>query len=542
MVADAFSRTVQRGWGSTDPGGSYKLRGKAGDFDVNANEGTIRLSGKKRSVILPQATALDASARVRVTTDTQAVGGVQIMSLILRRNTDGEAYLGNLRLAANGNVSLQAARLAGGHVTVLGSQVKVPKLKHHPGQFIYLRMQVTGTDPTTIQLRAWAAGQTEPGSAQYTVTDSSPSLQQVGSVGIRVGASRKVTNGPFVFSFDDLNITSGGTDGPPPSSDRIYWGALVEGAAPTGSNLAASGLFGRFEKNAGKKMAILHWGLPWKMNGGFMAFQSSYMTAVRQRGSIPFLDWGSFELGKGINQPAFQLRDIYEGSYDSYIRQFARDAKAWGHPFFVRFDWEMNGDWQFPWSEKLNGNQPGDYVKMWRHVHDIFTQEGTRNISWVWCPNIASDKTTPMSSVYPGDAYVDWTCLDGYNKDEIWLDFEQVFGADGINWLHNSYQEITSLAPNKPLVIGETASLEAGDGGSKKAEWIRNALQTQLPSRFPKVQAVLWFNWDDRNPDYSFPIESSQAAKQAFAESIGSSYYAANEFSNLDRSPIPPLH
>jgi hypothetical protein len=136
---------------------------------------------------------------------------------------------------------------------------------------------------------------------------------------------------------------------------------------------------------------------------------------------------------------------------------------------------------------------------------------------------------------------VDWTCLDGYNKYPTWLEFEQVFAATGINWLHNSYREITTLAPTKPLVIGEVASLEAGDGGPKKAAWIKNAFQTQLPARYPKIKAVLWFNWDDRNPALSFPIESSQAAKQAFANSIHSSYYATNEFSTLDVSPIPPL-
>lgn len=57
---------------------------------------------------------------------------------------------------------------------------------------------------------------------------------------------------------------------------------------------------------------------------------------------------------------------------------------------------KTNGDWQFPWSEKPDGNQPGDYVKMWRHVHDIFNQEGTKNVTWVWCPNITSDETTLM--------------------------------------------------------------------------------------------------------------------------------------------------
>jgi beta-mannanase len=145
-----------------------------------------------------------------------------------------------------------------------------------------------------------------------------------------------------------------------------------------------------------------------------------------------------------------------------------------------------------------------------------------------------------MASLYPGDAYVDWTCLDGYNKESVWLPFHSVYTGSGVNWIYNSYQEILTVAPTKPLMVGETASLEAGDGGAKKAAWIADALTTQLPINFPKIKAVLWFNWDDGNPAYTFPIESSPSAMQAFANAISSEYYAANNFANLNTSPIPP--
>ena len=33
-------------------------------------------------------------------------------------------------------------------------------------------------------------------------------------------------------------------------------------------------------------------------------------------------------------------------------------------------------------------------------------------------PNVdPNNKYTPYDQLYPGNAYVDWTCLDGYNKD-----------------------------------------------------------------------------------------------------------------------------
>jgi hypothetical protein len=322
---------------------------------------------------------------------------------------------------------------------------------------------------------------------------------------------------------------------------KVYWGALVEARCPTTDDMKPGGLFDTFEKRAQKKMSILHWGQPWKMDGKYLKFQTEYFTNVRNHGVIPLLDWGSWHLGYGTNQPDYQLRDIYEGKHDVYIKQWALDAKAWNHPFFLRFNWEMNGNWQFPWSEQLNGNQPGDFIKAWRHVHDIFTQNGTRNVTWVWCPNISGLTTRSMASLYPGDNYVDWTCLDGYNKDSTWINFNTVFTGYGISWIKNSYEEILKVAPNKPLMIGEFASNEAGDGGAKKAAWIRDAFLTQLPTKFPKIKAVVWFNWDDRNSAITFPIESSAASISAFAAGVKPAYYAANNYANLNQSPIPAL-
>ncbi len=328
-----------------------------------------------------------------------------------------------------------------------------------------------------------------------------------------------------------------------PEISQIYWGALVATAGqvdcPTSANMQPGGPFDAFETRVNKGMAILHWGQPWNMNGAFQKFPTADFDNVRNHGSLPLLDWSSEVLGGGINQPDYALAKIAGGLYDSFIRQWALDAKAWGHPFFLRFDWEMNGNWQFPWSAQLNGNSPANYVQAWQHVHDIFTQAGASNVTWVWCPNISDPATIPMAALYPGDSYVDWTCLDGYNKEKAWVSFNTVFTGSGINWLLDSYDEILAVAPTKPLMIGETASIEAGDGGAKKAAWITDALSAQLPVNFPQIKAVVWFNWLYGAQD--FRVESTQPSLDAFAAGIGSSYYAANEFANYDISPIRPL-
>lgn len=577
LVMDSFSRTTSDSWGSTSPGGSYTLAGNAADFDVPGAVGQLKLDANETlSAYLASVSARDVDVKFRIKRNKIVDGGVHIGYFAVRRTSDGTNYLGRIRYAKDGTVRLIGIAEVGGAQTQLGGEVTVPNVTQAAESYIWVRGQVTGANPTTIRLKAWAAGQSEPANWLYSVTDSTSSLQGSGGVGLRAYLSSTATNAPVLVLFDDFRVSSAGASSPtatpvpatatpkpptatplpptatprPPtptpvptlaSSAKIYWGALVNGQAPSPGHLASGGVFDVFEQRAKKKMAILHWGQPWKMNNIYQPFQTSYMSAVRSRGSIPLLDWSSWNLSSGVNQPDFQLADIYNGAHDAYITQWAKDAKAWGHPFFLRMDWEMNGNWTYSWSEQLNGNQPGDYVKMWRHVHDIFVQQGATNVTWVWCPNISSSTTLSFSGLYPGDAYVDWTCLDGYNKYPVWLNFNQILNGVGITWLYHSYDQIVALAPNKPLMIGETASLEAGDGGAKKSAWLKDLLLTQIPTYFPKVKAVVYFNWDDRSAVNTFPIESTQASIDGFAAGIGSSLYPANIYSNLNTSPIPPL-
>jgi hypothetical protein len=321
------------------------------------------------------------------------------------------------------------------------------------------------------------------------------------------------------------------------NSPSIYWGSYVSPhiyglpILPPWDMSAVD----MFEAHAGKKMSILHWGRRWQTNGQYYGFDASLMEAVRQRGYLSMLDWTSWAYGQVAHEdaPFFSLGQIIGGTHDNYIQQWATAAKNWGHPFFLRFNYEMNGDW-FPWSEVYNGNTPGQYIQAWRHVHDLFTQVGAHNVTWVWCPNIDLIDSIPLEGLYPGDAYVDWTCIDGYNwgpepsHGGRWWNFYDIFKP--------TYDHILAIAPDKPMMIGETSSTELN---GSKAAWITDALTVQVPKNFPKVKAFLWFNIGADGMDWF--IESSPSAQAAFAAGIASNYYATNDFIDLDVSPIPPL-
>ena len=327
-----------------------------------------------------------------------------------------------------------------------------------------------------------------------------------------------------------------------PAAPRVYWGAqigdqLTGAQAPWDMNAVT-----KFEAMVGKPVSIIHFAAPFANCStspcSFYGWPTTPMNNVRQHGSIPFFSWSSQSIGQSpyvaTDQPDFQLSDVIAGTYDSYIRSFASAAKAWGKPFFLRFDWEMNGSW-FGWSERANGNQPGEYVAAWRHVHDIFTSVGATNATWVWCPYVdPNGNLQPLSSLYPGDAYVDWTCLDGFNwgtnpaaPNPGWRSFDRLFNS--------TYHQITdTIAPSKPMVIGEIGSSEYG---GNKAGWFTNMF-SWLPANYPKIRGLVYFEKYDDGMDW--PVETSTTSTNAFAKGIKDPAYAKNSYGNIRQTPIQP--
>ena len=326
-------------------------------------------------------------------------------------------------------------------------------------------------------------------------------------------------------------------------AQTTYWGAEI-GSQLTGTaapwDMQA---YNAFTVKVGRAPSIVAFNIPFvSCDSGPCTdfnFPTPQMTALRDAGAIPFLNWSSQSSPLSTSQPAFRLAKVAAGAYDAYVRRFALEVKAWGQPFFLRFDWEMNRPW-FPWGLGANGNgsSPATYVQAWRHVHDIFTSVGAK-ATWVWCPYIdPAGASGSLAGLYPGNRYVDWTCLDGYNfgtaegVSSHWQSFASLFAP--------SYHAITgSIAPGKPMIIGEVASAE---GGGSKPAWIRDMLQ-QIPTRFPKIRAWLWFdatNVQAGGRDATLPLESSPASLASFSNFVASSAYTSNAFGDLARSPVPP--
>jgi cellulose synthase (UDP-forming) len=264
--------------------------------------------------------------------------------------------------------------------------------------------------------------------------------------------------------------------------------------------IADLGAVNAFEQTAHAHVGIVMWFADWK----HARPEQSQLRAIAQRGSIPEISWEPWDYSKSVHtQPQYTLASIIHGHHNAYIRTWARGLRAYGRPVLLRLAQEMNGNW-YPWSEATNGNRPGQFVRAWRHVHDIFTSEHVTNVKWVWSP--AAGTLAIRRSQYPGDAYVDVLGLSVFN------------GGSGLNWggwrsfariFDTSERVLHQIAPTKPIQISEVASAERG---GNKAAWI-TSMFTDL-HRHPEVRSLIWYDLDKQA---RWPITSSRRAARAFA-------------------------
>jgi mannan endo-1,4-beta-mannosidase len=234
-----------------------------------------------------------------------------------------------------------------------------------------------------------------------------------------------------------------------------------------------------FERQVGQRTDIVMWFADWE----HARFDPRQAAAIARRGSVPEISWEPWDSAVGTNrpQPRYRLATIIAGRHDAYIRSWARGIARYGRPLRLRFAQEMNGTW-YPWGERTNGNQQGEFVRAWRHVHEIFTRAGARNVTWVWAPVTAAI----TDRYYPGTAYTDVVGLSGFNGGTAafrrhWRSFDEIFGP--------GLSDLDHLFPGKPIEITEVG---ATDHGGDKAKWIRGMFKTL--TRRQAIRAVVWFN------------------------------------------------
>lgn len=256
-----------------------------------------------------------------------------------------------------------------------------------------------------------------------------------------------------------------------------------------------------FEAKTGISVDLVGEHIQW---GNERDFPSYLGEAVRDAAKTLVVFWNPMDYTKPIDrQQDYSYGTIIFGDWDSYLSSFAQQARDYGGPVILIPLEEPNGNWD-AWSGSLKGNSPELYVETYRHIQAFF--DNVPNVYFGWAVNYESLPDTPENQLeryYPGDAYVDYVGVDGFNFGDPWLSFDDIFAAP-----------LARLARyKKPIYIFSIASAR----GKEKPQWIENFLTSPLLRQYD-VQGWLWFN---ENKEEDWRVWSSPAALEAFRTYAG---------------------
>ena len=222
------------------------------------------------------------------------------------------------------------------------------------------------------------------------------------------------------------------------------------------------------------------------------------------------------------------MLEIYRGNMDEQLRQWARDAKAFGHPFLFRLNNEMNSDWT-SYGGVVNMADPNIFTAVWQRIWRIFEEEGVNNCLWIFNPH---DRQAPPSdwnnslAYYPGNEYVHLIGVTGYNNGtyytqwaEEWREFDIIY--DQI------WEEYHPQFGQFPWIITEFAS--SGIGGDKVA-WMENMFEHI--DDYPNIRMAVWFSFadfDDANggtPARTYWLDETPETLEAFRQGLKNQFSA----------------
>jgi chitodextrinase len=264
------------------------------------------------------------------------------------------------------------------------------------------------------------------------------------------------------------------------------------------------------------------------------AFPTSATQRIVNEGRIPFISWNARRNDGARNC----WKDIANGAQDSWIRERARAVKNFngGKPLFLVFHHEPEDD-----VGTCGGDLRGtieEYKAAWRHIVGIFRAEGATNAVWVWVLMSATFDSGNAAQYYPGDSYVDWIAVDGYNwypgkPGSQWRSFQKIF-EPFYQWSSTAHSSANHTDLTKPLMIAEWGVQEdtATPDPNRKAQWFLDAIP--VVKNWPKIKALVYFHSDLAYPWW---LDSSSASLSAFKTMAKDPYFNPRTTSGSDTTP-----
>lgn len=300
--------------------------------------------------------------------------------------------------------------------------------------------------------------------------------------------------------------------------NKIYLGMWTEGFWDDSKKELHTEKLKNLEATVEKKMAIAHYYRGWEYLKDSELINE--LNSISANGWRPMLSVNPYFFKGCLVEKKSIYKAIGDGDCDEFLNDAAKNLNNFSQPFFLRFAWEMNIP-EMEWGMKRSYSTPEEFISAWRRFYQLLKNNGNNNIIWVFSPNVATPNSIPFAKLYPGNEYVDWIGLDGYNKGTAesggkWLTFDQVF--------RNSYLELTSIAPNKPMMIAEVNS---ENRGGDKGAWYENALNEATLSQYPQLQAIVFYNENRISEGFNWLIDITKNSFLSFKLAINQPQFAS---------------
>jgi hypothetical protein len=145
------------------------------------------------------------------------------------------------------------------------------------------------------------------------------------------------------------------------------------------------------------------------------------------------------------------------------------------------------------------------FIAAWRHIVDVFRQEGAGNVTWLWTVNALNAAGAPLRQWWPGASYVTWVGIDGYYYTSSDT-YQDVFGR--------TITEVRAFTSD-PVLISEVAT----GPGTAAASQVTGLFAGM---RADKVLGAIWFDEAQDKGEYhqDWNLEADPAALAAYKAAV----------------------
>jgi beta-mannanase len=284
--------------------------------------------------------------------------------------------------------------------------------------------------------------------------------------------------------------------------DRARFGSYVN-LPGVQANPIPSASLEQFEALLGRRFDIVHYFFDWSS-----PFAAAINANVPDRDLM--ISWAP---------PGAAFAQILAGSFDAYIANYARAAKAYRHPVYLRLAGEMNGNWNSYSSAAADGPSAKSFKLAWHRVVGIFRAVHAKNVKFIWCPTEVDSPDVAgnhLEDYWPGSNYVDVLGFDSYNRS-VGGKIEGGGGWRTFNEMCASgYGRVAALDDSMPIWLCETGCTEAVFGdpvGVTKGAWFNSMFQSES---YPRLSAVVYFSSDDTSLARDWRIDTTAESVQGW--------------------------